>query len=123
VGMAISFGGELWHADQYSLVQMGESWLVKGTSVDNTIFSILLPSPLATTEYKVSKGSRVSITHTTGSGWRKGQAFYAPYSAEENGWVKTVLADGYLRGTIEVTLTSGVGSNVFCKGSFSVKVE
>jgi hypothetical protein len=120
--MAINIDGALWHADQYSLVQMGESWLVKGTSVDNTIFSILLPNPLATAEYKIVKGGNVSITHTTGSGWRKGQAFYAPYSAEENGWVKTVLADGYLRGTIEATLSAGVGSEVVCKGNFSVKL-
>ncbi len=119
VGIAINIDGALWHAASYEIQRMGIFWVVKGLGADNSAFSIMLPDPLATAAHTVSQGGPVSVTYSKAPG--KGPTYLAPYS-ENNGWVNTTLADGYLRGSLEVTLNSG-GDLKKCMGTFSIKLE
>lgn len=118
VGMAINMDGTLWQADSLVIHQMGTFWLVKGSAADGSVFSIMLPQPLATKEYPVTQGGEVSLTYSTSRA--KGHVYFAPFSSN-NGWVKTTLANGYLSGSLEVTITNS-GHNKQCIGTFSLKL-
>jgi hypothetical protein len=118
-GMAINISGEMWQAETYEVLQLGTFWVVKGTAADASVFSIMLPEPLANKEYEIVQGGDVSITYSTSRA--KGFLFLAPYS-DNNGWVKTTLHNGHLQGNIEVTVTNG-GNPIKCVGMFNIKLR
>lgn len=118
VGMAINIDGTLWHAASYGINQLGTFWVVKGTHADGSVFSIMLPDPLATAEYPVEQGGPVSVTYSTNR--EKGFLYFAPFSAN-NGTIKTTLADGYLHAHVEVTISNNAIQKK-CIGTFSIKL-
>ncbi|CAN5284281.1 hypothetical protein BH09BAC1_BH09BAC1_13500 [soil metagenome] len=118
-GISVNIDGTLWNAESYSLVKMGTFWVIKGLGKDKAVFSIMLPDPLITMQYTVSQGGAVSITYSKAP--EKGLTYLAPYS-DNNGWVKTSVNDGYLQGTLDVTLNSG-GETKHCIGMFALPIN
>ncbi len=118
LGMAINIGGMQWQAETYSVIKMGTFWIVKGTAADASVVSIMLPDPLTNKHYAVVQGGDVSVTYSTSRA--KGFLFLAPY-ADNNGWVKTTLDNGHLRGNLEVTVSNG-GNPMKCAGMFNIKL-
>lgn len=118
VGMSINIDGVLWQAETYGINQLGTFWLVKGTAADGSVFSIMLPDPLTTAQYTVGEGGTVNITY--GPKNESKLVNVLPLSGKD-GWVKTTLADGYLRGNLEVSVSNG-GIPKKCTGMFSIKL-
>ncbi len=118
LGMAINIGGMQWHAETFSVIKMGTFWIVKGTAADASVLSIMLPDPLTNKHYAVVQGGDVSVTYSTSRA--KGFLFLAPY-ADNNGWVKTTLDNGHLRGILEVTVSNGANP-IKCVGMFNIKL-
>lgn len=117
-GMAINIDGTLWHAENYSVNQMGTFWVIKGSGADTSVFSIMLPKIKSAQYFQVEQGGEVSVTYSIGR--TKGFLFFAPF-AENNGWVKTELLDGYLTGNFEVNVSNGALTKK-CTGMFSIKM-
>ncbi len=117
-GLALNIDGSLYHADTYTINQMGTFWIVKGTMPDSAVFSIMLPEIKGAQKYTVQQGGEVSVTYATSKA--KGFLFFAPF-AENNGWVKTELLEGYLKGSFEVAVNNGAVQKM-CTGMFSIKM-
>ncbi len=116
--MSIYIDGAEWQAATYGINQMGTFWVVKGTHEDGSVFSVMLPDPLATTSYAVAQGGPVSVTYSTTR--ENGFTFFAPYSAN-NGSVKTSVQNGYLHGSLDVTLSNNAIQKK-CVGVFTIKL-
>lgn len=117
-GIAVNMDGTMWYADSYEVLPMGNFWMLKGTASDASVFSIMLPEIKGKNTYQVLQGGEVSVTYSTNRA--NGFLFLAPFS-ENNGWINTEEAEGYVKGTFEVTVNNGAISKL-CKGMFSVKL-